>query len=160
MLGSVFVDIGFSDDVCIVLDRKNGKFALFNFEYHDGTKWIEEDEITFDDTYEFLCAVKLYFSRTMEDFEITERKTALSKMKKDECISECRRLGLSTDGTVPLLRERIKNGRIKNGLKNGPPAPTSTPPVLRDPEVKADTDDEMSMYNRLKRLLAAETSTD
>lgn len=53
-------------------------------------------------------------------------KTPLSKMKKDECISECRRLGLSTEGTVPQLRERIKNG-----LKGGPP-PTESAPVATE----------------------------
>ena len=58
-------------------------------------------------------------------------KTALSKMKKDECISECRRLGLSTDGTVPQLRERIREA-LKGGgappVSSGPDAPKATPP--------------------------------
>ena len=58
-------------------------------------------------------------------------KTALSKMKKDECLSECRRLGLSTDGTVPQLRERIREA-LKGGgappVSSGPDAPKATPP--------------------------------
>ena len=69
-LGNVLVDVYFSGDVCISLDRRDDKYHLFNFEYHDGTKWVEEADLTFDNAGDFLNAIQVYFSRDMEELEI------------------------------------------------------------------------------------------
>jgi DNA polymerase delta subunit 1 len=34
-------------------------------------------------------------------------------MKKDELIAECKRLGLEEVGTLPILRGRLKDARMK-----------------------------------------------
>jgi len=49
-------------------------------------------------------------------------KPALSKMKKDELVKECEEFGVSSEGTVPQLRERLKGARAGT-LAPAPPAP-------------------------------------
>jgi DNA polymerase delta subunit 1 len=42
-----------------------------------------------------------------------KREPALSTMKKDDLVAECKRLGLEENGTLITLRARIKEGRLK-----------------------------------------------
>jgi len=42
-----------------------------------------------------------------------KREPALSSMKKDDLIAECKRLGIEDTGTATVLRERIKTERTK-----------------------------------------------
>ena len=50
-------------------------------------------------------------------------KPALSKMKKDELVKECEEFGVSSEGTVPQLRERLKGARAGTLAPEAPPAP-------------------------------------
>jgi hypothetical protein len=52
-------------------------------------------------------------------------KPALSKMKKDDLVKECDEFGISSEGTVPQLRERLKGARAGTlaPAPEAPPAP-------------------------------------
>ena len=54
--------------------------------------------------------------------QIQAAKPALSKMKKDDLVKECEEFGISTEGTVPQLRERLKGARAGT-LPEAAPAP-------------------------------------
>ncbi len=59
-------------------------------------------------------------------------KPALSKMKKDDLVKECEEFGISTEGTVPQLRERLKGARAGTLA----PAPEVAPPPAPKKAVK------------------------
>ena len=42
-----------------------------------------------------------------------KKEPALSTMKKDDLINECKRLGLEETGTLAILRARLKEARTK-----------------------------------------------
>jgi len=56
--------------------------------------------------------------------QIQAAKPALSKMKKDDLVKECEEFGISSEGTVPQLRERLKGARAGT-LPEAAPAPAA-----------------------------------
>jgi DNA polymerase delta subunit 1 len=101
------------------------------FEKAEDPKYVEENEIPVDYHYYFLnkflnpvCdLLDPLYENVKEDIfgEIINqhkppkpvREPALSGMKKDELITECKRLGLDETGTLPILRARLKEMRMK-----------------------------------------------
>jgi DNA polymerase delta subunit 1 len=101
------------------------------FEKAEDPKYVEENEIPVDYHYYFLnkflnpvCdLLDPLYENVKEDIfgEIINqhkppkpaREPALSGMKKDELIAECKRLGLDETGTLPILRARLKEMRMK-----------------------------------------------
>jgi DNA polymerase delta subunit 1 len=101
------------------------------FEKAEDPKYVEENEIPVDYHYYFLnkflnpvCdLLDPLYENVKEDIfgEIINQHTppkpvrepALSGMKKDELITECKRLGLDETGTLPILRARLKEMRMK-----------------------------------------------
>ena len=101
------------------------------FEKAEDPKYVEENEIPVDYHYYFLnkflnpvCdLLDPLYENVKEDIfgEIINqhkppkpvREPALSGMKKDELIAECKRLGLDETGTLPILRARLKEVRMK-----------------------------------------------
>jgi DNA polymerase delta subunit 1 len=102
------------------------------FEKAEDPKYVEENEVPVDYHYYFLnkflnpvCDLldPLYDNVKEEIFgEIIDQHKpkkppklpSLSGMKKDELINECKRLGLEETGTLPILRARLKEARMKN----------------------------------------------
>jgi len=64
-------------------------------------------------------------------------KPALSKMKKDDLVKECEEFGISSEGTVPQLRERLKGARAGTLA----PAPEAPPPAPKKKAVKKKKSD-------------------
>jgi DNA polymerase delta subunit 1 len=101
------------------------------FEKAEDPKYVEENGIPVDYHYYFLnkflnpvCDLldPLYANVKEEIFGeiINQHKPikppklpSLSGMKKDELIAECKRLGLDETGTLPILRSRLKEVRMK-----------------------------------------------
>jgi DNA polymerase delta subunit 1 len=101
------------------------------YEKAEDPKYVEEHGIPVDYHYYFLnkflnpvCDLldPLYENVKEEIFgEIInkhkppkpKREPALSSMKKDDLIAECKRLGIEDTGTATVLRERIKTERTK-----------------------------------------------
>ena len=101
------------------------------FEKAEDPKYVEENEIPVDYHYYFLnkflnpvCdLLDPLYENVKEDIfgEIINqhkppkpvREPSLSGMKKDELITECKRLGLDETGTLPILRARLKEMRMK-----------------------------------------------
>jgi len=101
------------------------------FEKAEDPKYVEENEVPVDYHYYFLnkflnpvCDLldPLYDNVKEEIFgEIIDQHKpkkppklpSLSGMKKDELINECKRLGLEETGTLPILRARLKEARMK-----------------------------------------------
>lgn len=100
------------------------------YEKAEDPKYVEEHGIPIDYHYYFLnkflnpvCDLldPLYESVKEEIFGeiINQHKPvkppklpALSGMKKDELVAECKRLGLEETGTLPVLRARLKEARM------------------------------------------------
>ena len=101
------------------------------FEKAEDPKYVEENGVPVDYHYYFLnkflnpvCDLldPLYENVKEEIFGeiINQHKPkkppklpSLSGMKKDELITECKRLGLDETGTLPILRARLKEVRMK-----------------------------------------------
>ena len=101
------------------------------FEKAEDPKYVEENAVPVDYHYYFLnkflnpvCDLldPLYENVKEEIFGeiINQHKPvkppklpSLSGMKKDELITECKRLGLDETGTLPILRARLKEVRMK-----------------------------------------------
>ena len=101
------------------------------FEKAEDPKYVEENGVPVDYHYYFLnkflnpvCDLldPLYENVKEEIFGeiINQHKPkkppklpSLSGMKKDELVSECKRLGLEDTGTLPTLRARLKEARMK-----------------------------------------------
>lgn len=101
------------------------------FEKAEDPKYVEENGVPVDYHYYFLnkflnpvCDLldPLYENVKEEIFGeiINQHKPkkppklpSLSGMKKEELIAECKRLGLDETGTLPILRARLKEMRIK-----------------------------------------------
>ena len=101
------------------------------YEKAEDPKYVEEHGIPVDYHYYFLnkflnpvCDLldPLYDNVKEEIFgEIInkhkppkpKREPALSTMKKDDLIAECKRLGLEETGTLAILRSRLKEARMK-----------------------------------------------
>jgi DNA polymerase delta subunit 1 len=101
------------------------------FEKAEDPKYVEENGVPVDYHYYFLnkflnpvCDLldPLYDNVKDEIFgEIIDQHKpkkppklpSLSGMKKDELINECKRLGLEETGTLPILRARLKEARMK-----------------------------------------------
>jgi DNA polymerase delta subunit 1 len=101
------------------------------YEKAEDPKYVEEHGIPVDYHYYFLnkflnpvCDLldPLYENVKEEIFgEIInqhkppkpKREPALSTMKKDDLIAECKRLGLEETGTLAILRSRLKEARMK-----------------------------------------------
>ncbi len=96
------------------------------FEKSEDPKWVEENNIPIDYLYYFenkflnpVCDLldplfenpkQEIFGEIIEQHKPKKKKTgpALSGMKKDQLIEECKKLGLDESGKVAELRERIK----------------------------------------------------
>jgi DNA polymerase delta subunit 1 len=101
------------------------------FEKAEDPKYVEENGVPVDYHYYFLnkflnpvCDLldPLYDNVKDEIFgEIIDQHKpkkppklpSLSGMKKDELVNECKRLGLEETGTLPILRARLKEARMK-----------------------------------------------
>ncbi|AFC35136.1 hypothetical protein OtV6_228 [Ostreococcus tauri virus RT-2011] len=101
------------------------------FEKAEDPKYVEENGVPVDYHYYFLnkflnpvCDLldPLYDNVKDEIFgEIIDQHKpkkppklpSLSGMKKDELVNECKRLGLEETGTLPILRARLKEVRMK-----------------------------------------------
>jgi len=101
------------------------------YEKAEDPKYVEEHNIPVDYHYYFLnkflnpvCDLldPLYENVKEEIFgdiinqhkpPKPQREPALSTMKKDELIAECKRLGLEETGTLATLRTRLKDARMK-----------------------------------------------
>ena len=101
------------------------------FEKAEDPKYVEENGVPVDYHYYFLnkflnpvCDLldPLYDNVKDEIFgEIIDqhkpkkpkKEPALSTMKKDDLINECKRLGLEETGTLAILRARLKDARMK-----------------------------------------------
>lgn len=101
------------------------------FEKSEDPKWVEENNIPIDYLYYFenkflnpVCDLldplfenpkQEIFGEIIEQHKPKKKKSgpALSTMKKDELIEECRKLGLDDTGKVSELRNRIKESRIE-----------------------------------------------
>jgi len=101
------------------------------FEKAEDPKYVEENGVPVDYHYYFLnkflnpvCDLldPLYENVKEEIFgEIIDQHKpkkppklpSLSGMKKDELVNECKRLGLEETGTLPILRARLKEARMK-----------------------------------------------
>jgi DNA polymerase delta subunit 1 len=101
------------------------------FEKAEDPKYVEENGVPVDYHYYFLnkflnpvCDLldPLYDNVKEEIFgEIIDQHKpkkplklpSLSGMKKDELVNECKRLGLEETGTLPILRARLKEARMK-----------------------------------------------
>jgi len=110
---------------------KTGDPKAKAFEKAEDPKYVEENGIPVDYHYYFLnkflnpvCDLldPLYENVKEEIFgEIINqhkppkpvREPSLSGMKKDELIAECKHLGLDETGTLPILRARLKEMRMK-----------------------------------------------
>jgi hypothetical protein len=62
-----------------------------------------------------------------------DKLLALSKMKKADLIEECERRGLDSEGTIPQLKERVKDARAGAEPVKEPKAPKAKP---KEPKVK------------------------
>ena len=120
-----------SGDRVPYLITKTGDPKAKAFEKAEDPKYVEEHNIPVDYHYYFMnkflnpiCDLldPLYENVKEEIFgDIIQqhkppkppREPALSTMKKDELIAECKRLGLEETGTLVLLRSRIKEARAK-----------------------------------------------
>ena len=120
-----------SGDRVPYLITKTGDPKAKAFEKAEDPKYVEEHNIPVDYHYYFMnkflnpiCDLldPLYENVKEEIFgDIIHqhkppkppREPALSTMKKDELIAECKRLGLEETGTLVLLRGRIKEARAK-----------------------------------------------
>ena len=96
------------------------------FEKSEDPKWVEDNNIPIDYLYYFenkflnpVCDLldplfenpkQEIFGEIIEQHKPKKKKTgpALSSMKKDQLIEECKKLGLDESGKVAELRERIK----------------------------------------------------
>jgi len=67
--------------------------------------------------------------------------TSLSKMKKEELVAVCQTMGLSVDGTVPTLRQRIKDA---GGLPGASTGGTKALPAPSKPKSKPLEIEEMA----------------
>lgn len=101
------------------------------YEKAEDPKYVEEHNIPVDYHYYFLnkflnpvCDLldPLYENVKEEIFgeiinqhkpQKPKREPALSSMKKDELVAECKRLGLEDTGTLAILRSRLKDARMK-----------------------------------------------
>jgi DNA polymerase delta subunit 1 len=101
------------------------------FEKSEDPKYVEENNIPVDYLYYFenkflnpVCDLldplfentkQEIFGEIIEQHRPVKKKEgpALSTMKKDQLIEECKRLGLEDTGKVAELRERIKESRTK-----------------------------------------------
>ena len=99
------------------------------FEKSEDPKYVEENNIPVDYLYYFenkflnpVCDLldPLYenvkqdiFGEILEQHKPKKKKTgpALSSMKKDQLVEECKKHGLDDSGTAVELRERIKGAR-------------------------------------------------
>lgn len=75
---------------------------------------IETDEEETDyssSSEEFVNYKMINTSRSGHSVETNEvkKQTKISHMRKEQLIKECEKRGLSTDGTVRILRSRLKN---------------------------------------------------
>ena len=120
-----------SGDRVPYLLTKTGDPKAKAFEKAEDPKYVEEHEIPVDYHYYFVnkflnpvCDLldPLYDNVKDDIFgEIInqhkppkpKREPALSTMKKDELVEECRRLGLEEGGTLVALRGRLKEARAK-----------------------------------------------
>lgn len=120
-----------SGDRVPYLLTKTGDPKAKAFEKAEDPKYVEEHEIPVDYHYYFVnkflnpvCDLldPLYDNVKDDIFgEIInqhkppkpKREPALSTMKKDELVEECRRLGLEEGGTLVALRGRLKEARVK-----------------------------------------------
>ena len=111
---------------------KTGDHRAKAFEKAEDPKYVEDHKIPVDYHYYFLnkflnpvCdLLDPLYENVKEDIfgEIInqhkppkpKREPPLSTMKKDDLISECKRLGLEEDGTLVVLRTRIKESRMKS----------------------------------------------
>ena len=64
-----------------------------------------------------------------------DKLLALSKMKKADLIEECERRGLDSEGTIPQLKERVKDARAGAEPVKEPKAKSKVKP--KEPKVKA-----------------------
>ena len=64
-----------------------------------------------------------------------DKLLALSKMKKSDLIEECERRGLDSEGTIPQLKERVKDARAGAEPVKEPKAKSKVKP--KEPKVKA-----------------------
>jgi len=110
---------------------KTGDPKAKAFEKAEDPKYVEENGIPVDYHYYFLnkflnpvCdLLDPLYENVKEDIfgDIINqhkppkpvREPSLSGMKKDELIAECKRLGLDETGTLPILRARLKEMRMK-----------------------------------------------
>jgi len=110
---------------------KTGDPKAKAFEKAEDPKYVEDHKIPVDYHYYFLnkflnpvCdLLDPLYENVKEDIfgEIInqhkppkpKRDPALSTMKKDDLMAECKRLGLEEDGTLVILRSRIKESRMK-----------------------------------------------
>ena len=110
---------------------KTGDPKAKAFEKAEDPKYVEDNKIPVDYHYYFLnkflnpvCdLLDPLYENVKEDIfgEIINqhkppkpiREPALSTMKKDDLVSECKRLGLEETGTLVILRARLKDARMK-----------------------------------------------
>ena len=110
---------------------KTGDSKAKAFEKAEDPEYVEENNIPVDYHYYFLnkflnpvCdLLDPLYENVKEDIfgEIINqhkppkptREPALSTMKKDDLVSECKRLGLEETGTLAILRARLKEVRMK-----------------------------------------------
>ena len=120
-----------SGDRVPYLLTKTGDPKAKAFEKAEDPKYVEENGVPVDYHYYFLnkflnpvCDLldPLYENVKDEIFgEIIDqhkpkkpkKEPALSTMKKDDLINECKRLGLEETGTLAILRARLKEARTK-----------------------------------------------
>src|SRR5210317_26603 len=118
-----------SGDRVPYLLTKTGDPKAGAFEKSEDPKYVEENNIPVDYHYYFVnkflnpvCdLLDPLFTNTKEEIfgEIIDqhkppkpkREPALSTMKKDDLIAECKRLGLEETGTLAILRARLKEAR-------------------------------------------------
>ena len=110
---------------------KTGDSKAKAFEKAEDPEYVEDNKIPVDYHYYFLnkflnpvCdLLDPLYENVKEDIfgEIINqhkppkpiREPALSTMKKDDLVSECKRLGLEETGTLVILRTRLKDARMK-----------------------------------------------
>ena len=106
------------------------------FEKSEDPKWVEENNIPIDYLYYFenkflnpVCDLldplfenpkQEIFGEIIEQHKPKKKKTgpALSSMKKDQLIEECKKLGLDESGKVAELRERIKEASRTESIED------------------------------------------